>query len=166
MLFMGSIGRSSLISFVCTLLVYGFSFAELSGGSLAQSLTGSAPVLGGSGGLRPPAQSPVLNGVPNATVKIHLGPTGKPCITVLGSALPQTINPNIFNHMISANNVCSQRIEIRVCYYRSQQCISFIVPAYGSKEEVIGIMPAMNQFQFEYRERFDAGMSGLGNGFN
>jgi len=45
-----------------------------------------------------------------------------------------------------------------VCYYQSQQCVPLDVPAYGRKEVVLGIMPAMNQFQFEYRESFNQGM--------
>jgi hypothetical protein len=31
---------------------------------------------------------------------------------------------------------------------------------------VLGIMPAMTQFQFEYREQFDQGIGGPGIGLN
>ena len=59
--------------------------------------------------------------------------------------------------MILANNDCSQVIKLKVCYYQSQRCVPFAVPPYGRKEVVLGIMPAMKEFQFEYREQFDLG---------
>jgi hypothetical protein len=63
--------------------------------------------------------------------------------------------------MITANNDCSQPIKAQVCYYQSQHCIPIDVPGYGRKEAMLGIMPAMNAFRFEYREQFDQGL-GLG----
>jgi hypothetical protein len=151
----------SMILLLLVLLLGGVRMA------VAQGLTsppgnGSTPVLGGAGGVRPP----ILNGTQNAAAKKHLGPTGKPCLTVLGYAQPQTINPDIFDHMISASNDCSQPIKMQVCYYQTQQCIPVGVPAYGRKEVVLGIMPAMKQFQFEYREMFDQGMGGFGASLN
>jgi hypothetical protein len=128
--------------------------------------TNSAATVGSSNGMRPPAQLPLLSSTPSAGVKLHLGPTGKPCLTVFGSAKPQVINPNIFEHIIMASNECSQTIKIKVCYYQSTQCIPLDVPAYGRKEVVLGIMPAMNQFRFEFREQFAPGMGGLGAGLN
>jgi hypothetical protein len=128
--------------------------------------TQGAATVGSSGGLRPPSQPPLLSGTPSAGVKTHLSPTGKPCLTVLGSAKPQIINPNIFEHIILASNECSQSIKVKVCYYQSTQCVPLDVPAYGRKEIVLGIMPAMNQFRFEYREQFNSGMGGLGAAFN
>jgi hypothetical protein len=128
--------------------------------------TDGAPTVGGTSGMRPPTQLPLLSGTQSAGAKVHLGPTGKPCLTVFGSAKSQVINPNIFEHIIMASNNCSQSIKMKVCYYQSAQCIPLEVPAYGRKEVVLGIMPAMNQFRFEYREQFNQGMGVLGGGFN
>jgi hypothetical protein len=154
----------------CIILVL-ILFLEWGTGAAAQGLTsplgtGSASALGSTGGMRPPAQLPLLNGTQGAGVKMHLGPTGKPCLTVLGYANPEIVNPNIFNHMITVNNDCSQVIKMQVCYYQSQQCVPLDVPGYGRKEVALGIMPAMKQFRFEYREKFDQGMGGLGVGLN
>jgi hypothetical protein len=131
--------------------------------ALAQGVTGSSaqsrPTVGGTGGTRPPAQLPPING--SAPEKVHTGPTGKPCLSLSGYALPQAVNPNIFNHMISANNDCSQPIKVKVCYYQSQHCAPPIdVPGYGRKDTTLGIMPAMRDFRFEYREQFDLGFGG------
>jgi hypothetical protein len=149
---------------VIPLLLGGASGSAAQGLGLPQG-SGSAPTLGGAG-MRPPAQSPILNGIQSAGAKIHLGPTGKPCLTVRGYARPQITNPNIFDHVILAGNECGQTIKMQVCYYQSQQCIPIEVPPYGRKEAVLGIMPVMNQFQFEYREQFNQGMGGLWPGIN
>jgi hypothetical protein len=120
----------------------------------------------GGAGVRPPSLPPVLNGFSNTTAKVHRAPTGKACLTVRGNAERQVINPKIYTHMIEASNDCSQSIKLQVCYYQSQQCVPLDVPGYGRKEVVLGIMPAMDQFQFEYRELFNQGLGGLGSGFN
>jgi hypothetical protein len=112
------------------------------------------PGLGATGGLRPPNQLPLLSSSQDKAVKAHLNPTGKPCLTVQGYAQPQKISPNIFNHMIIVSNGCSQLIKMQICYYRSQHCLRVEIPGYTRKEAVLGILPAMKEFRFEYREQF------------
>lgn len=115
----------------------------------------SRPIVGGSGGLRPPSQLPVLPGGETSDALRHYGPTGKPCLRVDGVARPQLVNPKIFEHVISATNSCSERIKVQVCYYRTEDCVPLEVGGYGRKEVVLGIMPSMKEFRFEYREQFD-----------
>jgi len=124
------------------------------GAALGQSLGGtSRPSVGGVG-LTAPAQPPLLLGEEDSAAKRHYGPTGQACLSVTGSAIPQTINPHIFEHVILAKNVCGQLIKLEVCYYKSDRCIPMAVPPYSRKELVLGIMPAMKEFRFEYRELF------------
>jgi len=139
---------------------------EVNAQGLTSPVGNSSATMFGGAGVRPAAQLPLLSGTQNVGAKKHYGPTGAPCLTVNGNAVPQIVNPNIFTHMIMGNNNCSQPIKVQVCYYQSQQCVPLIVPAYGRKEIVLGIMPAMDQFRFEYRELFDQGMGGLGVGLN
>jgi hypothetical protein len=122
------------------------------------------PSVGGVGGARPPSQLPLLNGSQDMAVKVHLGPTGKPCLTVNGEAKPQKINPNIFEHLILVSSNCSQPIKLQVCYYHTQHCTLVVVPGYARKEATLGIMPGMKDFRFEYREQFDdaPGLAGSG----
>jgi hypothetical protein len=170
MLLMPAIENRSTNRVIYLTMVFIFLLMEW-GSSLAQGLApslgaDSAPVLGGTGGVRPSTQFPLISGTQNAKVKIHLGPLGKPCLTVSGHVQPQIMNPDIFDHMISASNNCGQPIKMQVCYYQTQTCILVNTPAYGRKEVVLGIMPAMKQFQFEYREQFDQNTGGLGIGLN
>jgi hypothetical protein len=99
-------------------------------------------------------QNPALSPSNDVTAKKHLGPTGKPCITMFGDARPQTFNPQIFDHMVMASNACGQAIKVKVCYYHSDHCISVDMPAYSQKEAMLGIMPSMSGFRFEFREQF------------
>jgi hypothetical protein len=84
----------------------------------------------------------------------HLGPTGKPCVAVNGAAQAQTVNPHIFEHIVAANNSCSQIISLFVCYYGSERCVPMTVPSYSRKIAVLGIEPDAREFRFEYWERF------------
>lgn len=114
----------------------------------------SRPMVGGTGGLGAPVRAPMVGGITNSVVKVHLAPTGKPCVRVEAYSKAQTINPNIFEHVISATNNCSQRIKMEVCYYKTQHCILVDLPPYDRKQTVLGIYPALKEFRYEYTEKF------------
>jgi hypothetical protein len=100
------------------------------------------------------APSSGMKATPNDTNKRHNGPTGKPCLSVSGSAKPQVINKELFDHWISAVNACGQRIKVDVCYYKTQNCILMDVPPYGRKDDVLGVFPKQLDFRYEYKEKF------------
>jgi hypothetical protein len=79
---------------------------------------------------------------------------GKPCVSVYGFARPYVTNPNLFDHVIVASNGCTEVIRMRVCYYRTQDCIAMEIPSRGRKEALLGTLPAMKDFRYEFRERF------------
>jgi hypothetical protein len=101
-------------------------------------------------------RNPALYPTDDALSRKHMGPTGKPCITVFGDAQAQKMNPLIYNHMIMATNACGLIIKLKICYYHSDQCVDLALPAYSQKEAMLGIMPRMTGFRFEYREQFTA----------
>ncbi len=84
----------------------------------------------------------------------HKAPTGKPCLALEGSSKAQTINKNIYEHWIGAANSCGQHIKVRICYHNTQDCIVMDVPAYGRRESVLGIYPALKDFRYDYVEQF------------
>jgi hypothetical protein len=137
-----------------------FALFAVESGAVAQGVSQrmgtSSPEYGAAGGMKVPAA-----GVPNIVAtdsginKKHFGPSGKPCVTVSGAALPGKTNAKIFNHVIVATNECAQVIKMTVCYYESDHCVPLEVPPYSRKQAVLGVMPAMDAFRFEYRERFD-----------
>jgi hypothetical protein len=84
----------------------------------------------------------------------HMGPTGKPCLTLDGSTKAQTINKDIYEHWVSAANSCGQHIKVRVCYYKTSDCITMDVPPWGRTASVLGIYPALKDFRYEAKEQF------------
>lgn len=113
----------------------------------------SAPTVGGSG---PRSPAPLSSFGPRGETEIlrHRDFAGKPCLTVSGTARPHSINRNLYDHVITASNACAQRITIRVCYYRTDECIPMEVPGGQRKEAILGTLPATKQFGFEFREKF------------
>jgi hypothetical protein len=86
---------------------------------------------------------------------VRMSVTGKPCVTVAAEARSDPANPKNFFHTILAANACSQRILIQVCYYQTQTCSLLQLSPYGRKEAMLGIMPAMKGFRYEYREQLE-----------
>jgi hypothetical protein len=96
-------------------------------------------------------------GIPPAQdgfAKHHTSSLGRPCLEIQGYAKPELVNKNIYQHLIRTNNSCAQTINVQVCYYKTDHCIKMSVPAYEKKDAVLGIFPALKQFQFEAKEQF------------
>lgn len=135
------------------ILCYGVAVMMMGGaGAQAQSTGRPSQLIEGGVGLRPAPPSVSLDGAHPA--KQHVGPTGKPCLTVNGDAHAQTINPHIFEHFITAKNSCGQVIKLSVCYRGSDRCVPMTVPSYSRQSTILGIEPATAMFRFEYWERF------------
>ena len=112
----------------------------------------SSPIEGATSGVQIPAPLPAFGASPG--ILRHRDFTGRPCLDVGGYAEPHRIDPNLYDHIITAVNHCPQRIAIQVCYYESQECIPIDVPGDEQKQAVLGTMPAEKDFRFEFREKF------------
>jgi hypothetical protein len=84
----------------------------------------------------------------------HMSPTGKPCLAIAGYARAEVLNNKIFEHWIGATNGCGMRIKVKVCYYKTDDCIVLDVPPYDRKNSIIGIYPAVSTFKYEAKEQF------------
>ncbi len=113
----------------------------------------SRPTTGGS---IPTPAMPAPSFGPRGGTEIlrHRDFAGKPCLTVLGTARPHIIDRKLYDHVITASNACPQRIVIRVCYYRTDDCIPMEIPGGERKEAILGTLPATKDFGFEFREKF------------
>ena len=112
------------------------------------------PVVGGTSGVSRPVSPPRISGSEHLEIMRHRDPSGKPCLAVYGFARTHSVNPSLYDHVVAANNRCTKLIKVKVCYYRSQQCIWLDVPSRGRKETVLGLMPSLSDFRFEFREMF------------
>jgi hypothetical protein len=104
----------------------------------------------------PSTSGPRTGGVPGANFDIlrHRDLTGKPCLNIAAISRAHVINPKLFDHVIAIDNHCSQLIKVRVCYSGSEHCIPLDVTSHGRKEAVLGTMPSMPQFRYDFKEQF------------
>jgi hypothetical protein len=86
-------------------------------------------------------------------IVVHKDFTGQPCLKVSGSARAHTIDPHLYDHVISVTNSCPERITIKVCYYHTEDCIPMEIPGNDQKQAILGTMPGQTGFRFEYREQ-------------
>ena len=117
--------------------------------------SGSHPTFGQAGLSRlAEAQAPSFAPSRGDEILRHRDVYGKPCLLVKGLARAHRFSPNLYDHVIAVVNSCHQRIVIRVCYYNSQNCIPMEVPAEERKEAILGTLPSIKDFRFEFREKF------------
>jgi hypothetical protein len=90
----------------------------------------------------------------DSLVRKHLDFAGRPCLESNGIAHPLTTNPRILNQAVSLNNHCAERIKVKVCYYKTDECTDVDVPGNSRKEQIIGVFPAMQVFRYEVKEQF------------
>lgn len=83
----------------------------------------------------------------------HKNFVGQLCIQVFGEAQPHTVDPNLYDHVITAVNGCPQRIALHVCYYNSESCIELEVPGNDRKKAILGTLPAVKDFRYQFQER-------------
>ena len=108
------------------------AFTAVSAPALAQNET-SQPTVGASG-VRPPEEvGPTFGASSGNEILRHRSPIGTPCLDSAGFPRPHIVNPNVYDHVISAKNSCAQRITIQVCYYKSLDCMPLEVPGRRAK---------------------------------
>src|SRR5690349_15483963 len=78
----------------------------------------------------------------------HMSPVGLPCMTVNAYSRPQTINPGTFDNVMILKNSCSNSIELTICYFGTQHCISPTLPGYTRREAVLGSQASTKDFRF------------------
>jgi hypothetical protein len=152
--FVSRLKQAAARGFQVSLAVAAWSIMQASAGysqsMMFPSQEQGTPVLRGTRGLNPQQGGVATYPLPRR----HMNAVGKPCLDVGGFSRAQTLNANIYDHLIRTENSCSQRIQIKACYYKSTKCIDIDVPPYGKKESILGIFPAMKDFRFEFTETF------------
>jgi hypothetical protein len=114
----------------------------------------SPPALGGTIPPNPAVPPPTFGPRAGTEILRHRDFTGKPCLTVLGHPRPHVVDRNLYDHVITVSNACPQRIALQVCYYKTHDCISIEVPGGERKDGILGTLPWVKDFGFEFREKF------------
>ncbi len=150
-----------IISFIARAALGSIWFAAGGCAASAQSVTNapfespSRPTVGGTSGMRNKLQaSPSIGASSGTAVLRHRDFTAKPCLEDNGLARPHISGSNLYDHVINVINNCPQRIAMRVCYYGSQECVPAEIPGHERKEIILGTLPSVKDFRFEFREKF------------
>jgi hypothetical protein len=118
---------------------------------VSQDMPDQRPAVGATQGVTVTPYSSPSSGT---YTRRHLSPNGTVCVFLGGVARPFTNNDKLFNHWISAENRCSDRIRIKVCYYATTSCIDMNLAGHEQKEAILGTLPAVKDFRYEYQEQF------------
>jgi hypothetical protein len=106
------------------------------------------PTLGGTSGVTIPPNPA------GSLTQRHKNPDGTLCLQVSGVARPLGASDKLFNHWVYVRNECSTGIRLQICYYATTSCIDVNVPGRDRKEAILGTMPSIKDFRYEYREKF------------
>jgi hypothetical protein len=89
------------------------------------------------------------------TPKRHRNLSNQPCVESTGFARALASNPKVFEHVVTAKNICIQKIRARACYADNDRCVPLEVPSLSRTEVVIGVFPSMKYFRYKIVELFD-----------
>lgn len=94
------------------------------------------------------------NGGENAALTVHRDPLGKPCLNIEAASRAHVINPDVYDNVVSVFNRCSKLIKVRLCYYKSDQCVDVELSGQQRKDTVLGVRPHMQYFRYSFQEKF------------
>lgn len=78
---------------------------------------------------------------------------GRPCLDIEAAAKGSVITPNMFQHIVSVRNNCNRPIKVRVCYFNSDRCNSFELPALKRIDTVLGTMNGVKFFRYSVLQK-------------
>ena len=100
-----------------------------------------------------PSITPMLSEKDVRNKSWHRDSLGRPCLDISAESRAQPATPNIFDHIVVANNRCLQRIKVKFCYYKSDRCYTAELAANQRKETILGTFPSQRYFRYEYQEQ-------------
>ncbi|KRQ12574.1 hypothetical protein [Bradyrhizobium manausense] len=73
---------------------------------------------------------------------------GRPCIDIEAVSRPETINPNMQDHIVSLKNNCPKLIKAKVCYFNSDRCRDVVLEPYKRVDSLLGTMRGIQFFRY------------------
>jgi hypothetical protein len=140
------------ILMVCVIVITG-TLPSLAQNAFSQA-DSSRPTIGATEGIQAPSETSTFGASGSNDVLRHRNFAGRPCLAVGGYSRPHAIDPHLYDHVIAVTNSCPQQINMTVCYYNSSDCLTVQVPGDARKEAILGTMPSLKDFRFEFREKF------------
>jgi len=63
---------------------------------------------------------------------------GRPCLDVEAVARSHVVNTDFIDHVVSIKNSCPRNIDVKVCYFGSDRCVSARIQAYKRVDTLLG----------------------------
>jgi hypothetical protein len=97
--------------------------------------------------------TPMASDAKDRNKSLYLDSLGRPCLQYTAESRAQAATPDVFDHIVAANNRCLQRIKVKLCYYKSTTCYTVDLAGNQRKETILGTFTAMRYFRYEYQEQ-------------
>ena len=82
----------------------------------------------------------------------HANAFAKPCLKFEAISRPHLFNQTVFDYVVGIENICPQMIKVRICQKDSSGCKNVTVPAYQSRDVVMGFGPNTTYFEYIAKE--------------
>jgi len=73
---------------------------------------------------------------------------GRPCLDVEATSRPHVVNRDMIDHIVSVNNKCNRSIQVKVCYFQTDNCKEFRIQNYGRVDSILGTMNKSSLFRY------------------
>ena len=83
---------------------------------------------------------------------VHTTALNKPCLGYTATSQGLLSNKEIFSYVIAVTNKCGRSIKTQVCQKDRSGCNSTSVPAYASRDLVMGFGPKTTFFEYAAKE--------------
>jgi hypothetical protein len=88
----------------------------------------------------------------SASIAVSRNALRQPCLDFEAISRAHVVNPNVYDHVVSAYNRCLKPIKVRVCYYGTDHCVDIEAKSMKRTEGILGIYPSMQYFRYSWKE--------------
>ena len=124
------------------------------GASTIAAVVGAASLIGA--GVAETADKPsfTVQGQPIAPKTLaHKRPSGKPCLEFEAISRVTPAAPGRYDHIVGVTNTCLAHIDIKLCYFHSEECTDVSVGGLDYKEVMLGSRALEQNFSYNYEEK-------------
>ncbi len=83
----------------------------------------------------------------------HKRPSGKPCLEFEAISRATPSLPGRYEHIVGVTNTCNARINIKLCYFNSEDCTDVSVGGLDYREVMLGSRALEQNFSYKYDEK-------------
>ena len=90
-----------------------------------------------------------LQGPAQQSTSIVRDVLGRACLDVEAAARGHVANPNMLDHVVSIKNNCALRINVKICYAKTEICKTNEISGHMRLDVILGTQMNMKFFQYQ-----------------